>query len=437
VARPRLGLRSAATAGLALLLVLPFGLTDGGYYGRSYLELSLALAALSGIAVVTESAGRLSRSVVGMAGALGLLAGWVALSARWAEDAAGVALETRRCLLYAIGLLAVSLVVDRIRRRVLVLALMGALLAITLVGLWHRAVSGSAVDPFYGTLLSEPVGYPNAMGALTAIGAVIGLGLSSVTSERSARALRGAACVFVLALGLTGSRGGALAFGLGLVVLLTLAPRAGRWSLVGSAGSAVAIGGAACAVSAATGSAGILLAVTLVAAAAGAAVPGLGCRGACGVIAALVCAGTFVVVAQPPPTGSSLRTAYWRAAAAELRERPLLGSGAGTFHRTWREHRTVPAEVRDAHSLYIETLSELGPLGLALVLAVVAIPLAAAVRSRGDPLVASAAAAFAVFAVHAGLDWDWELPIVTLTALGCAGAVLVTEPSVTTRRRER
>jgi hypothetical protein len=29
-----------------------------------------------------------------------------------------------------------------------------------------------------------------------------------------------------------------------------------------------------------------------------------------------------------------------------------------------------------------------------------------------------------VFAVHAGLDWDWEMPVVTLTALGCAGVAL-------------
>ena len=70
----------------------------------------------------------------------------------------------------------------------------------------------------------------------------------------------------------------------------------------------------------------------------------------------------------------------------------------------------------------------LGPVGLALVLAIVAIPIATAVRRRGEPLVAVSGAAFAVFAVHAGLDWDWEMPVVTLVALGCAAAVL-TRPS--------
>ena len=121
------------------------------------------------------------------------------------------------------------------------------------------------------------------------------------------------------------------------------------------------------------------------------------------------------------------------AALAEARERPLLGSGAGSYFLSWREHRTVDTTVRDAHSLYVETLSELGPVGLALVLVVVAAPLCAAIRRRGDPIVATAAAGFAVFALHAGLDWDWEMPVVTLVALGCAGTVLAagTQSSVT------
>jgi len=80
--------------------------------------------------------------------------------------------------------------------------------------------------------------------------------------------------------------------------------------------------------------------------------------------------------------------------------------------------------VKDAHSLYVETLSELGPAGLVLVVALVAIPVAAAIRLRGDPVAAAAGGAFVIFAVHAGLDWDWEMPVVTLAALGCAAALL-------------
>ena len=60
----------------------------------------------------------------------------------------------------------------------------------------------------------------------------------------------------------------------------------------------------------------------------------------------------------------------------------------------------------------------------AAVLVVVAAPLATAIRGRGDPIVAAGGAAFVVFAAHAGLDWDWEMPVVTLVALACAGVVL-------------
>ena len=47
---------------------------------------------------------------------------------------------------------------------------------------------------------------------------------------------------------------------------------------------------------------------------------------------------------------------------------------------------------------------------------------------------ATAAAGFAVFALHAGLDWDWEMPVVTLVALGCAGTV---QPRARNRRSRR
>jgi len=36
----------------------------------------------------------------------------------------------------------------------------------------------------------------------------------------------------------------------------------------------------------------------------------------------------------------------------------------------------------------------------------------------------AAAAAYAAFLVHAGLDWDWEMPVVVVAALSCAGALV-------------
>src|SRR6266542_4459338 len=47
--------------------------------------------------------------------------------------------------------------------------------------------------------------------------------------------------------------------------------------------------------------------------------------------------------------------------------------------------RSTPKE-SDAHSLYVETLAELGPIGLALLSAALVVPLVAAVRARRHPL---------------------------------------------------
>ena len=72
----------------------------------------------------------------------------------------------------------------------------------------------------------------------------------------------------------------------------------------------------------------------------------------------------------------------------------------------------------DAHSLYVETAAELGLVGLAaLALFLGAIAACAARALRHDPaLAAGPAAALAAFGFHAGLDWDWEMPALTLVA---------------------
>ncbi len=108
-----------------------------------------------------------------------------------------------------------------------------------------------------------------------------------------------------------------------------------------------------------------------------------------------------------------------------MKAHPVLGAGAGSYERYYLIHRTTTQQVQDAHSLYLETLAELGPIGLALLLAFLALPLVAAVRMRRHPLVPVGCAAYAVFLVHAAADWDWELAGVTLAALLCGMACLL------------
>jgi O-antigen ligase len=124
---------------------------------------------------------------------------------------------------------------------------------------------------------------------------------------------------------------------------------------------------------------------------------------------------------------SNGRLDTWESAIDDIQAHPVLGAGAGTFERWWLEHRSVGMKVRDAHSLYLEVLAELGPIGLAALLALIAVPLVAAVRARRSPYVAPALAGFVALITHAGIDWDWEVPAVMLAGLTCAGVLLLAD----------
>ena len=121
----------------------------------------------------------------------------------------------------------------------------------------------------------------------------------------------------------------------------------------------------------------------------------------------------------------SNRSDYWRVAWREVEADPWLGGGAGSFQRYWLRHRSANLPVLDAHSLYLETLAELGPVGLALLLCVLAVPLLGLRAARRMSLAAPAFGGYVAYLVHAGIDWDWEMPAVTLTALVCGVALLL------------
>jgi O-Antigen ligase len=118
------------------------------------------------------------------------------------------------------------------------------------------------------------------------------------------------------------------------------------------------------------------------------------------------------------------RTILWSVAWRDAKAHPLLGSGGGTFEQVWNRERPVPSDVRNAHNLYLETLAELGPLGLALLVTALALPLVAAVRGRDRPLAFAAFGAYVAFVLHIAVDWDWQIASVTLAALLCGAALL-------------
>jgi hypothetical protein len=138
------------------------------------------------------------------------------------------------------------------------------------------------------------------------------------------------------------------------------------------------------------------------------------------VVALIAC-----VVAVPFALRGHERTAYWRVAVSEAEANPVAGSGAGTFTDWWLRERSDRSATKEAHALYLETLAELGPIGLVLVLCVLAVPIAAGLRGP-HPLLGTAVA---TYAVGAAADFHWELAGVTVPAVVLA-AVLVSEPSL-------
>jgi len=121
------------------------------------------------------------------------------------------------------------------------------------------------------------------------------------------------------------------------------------------------------------------------------------------------------------------RVEQWRIALGGFRENPFHGDGAGTFALRWQHERPRLGELRDAHSLYAEVLGELGIVGLALVVVALAGILGgffALARGPDRVLGGALLGAGVAWAVHAGVEWHWEMPAVTAWLFGAGGMAL-------------
>ncbi len=367
--------RSVAGAVLCAAAITLLSFRDGGFDPSSWRAATVALLAAAGLAIVLRQAAAPSRAQLAVMLGLAALAGWTALSALWSPDPGTSLLEAQRTLVYLAAIVAAVAVGGRL--------LTGTIAGIGLVCVYavgQRLLQGAPnpPDPFEGTLLQEPLGYANALGGLAAIGLAATVVFVRVPRLRLlAPALCG---LFLVTLALTESRGGWLAALAGTAVALSLAW--GRRRL---------------AVSVAT-VAGLALALAL-------ALP----------------AGSLVDEAA---ARGGDRAWYWHVAWQEASEYPLAGRGAGTFELAWLEEQPIPVSVVDAHSLYLETLGELGLVGLGLLALALAPPLVAVFRGAGRGVGAAAAGGYVAFLFHAGVDWDWELPAVTVAGLLCGAAIL-------------
>jgi O-antigen ligase len=136
--------------------------------------------------------------------------------------------------------------------------------------------------------------------------------------------------------------------------------------------------------------------------------------------------------------GNNGRIYHWEEALDAWRTDRLKGTGAGTYELTWARNRPVEFTVRDGHSLYLETLSELGIVGAVLLVAAlggIMVTLARRARGPDRALWLALFTATAVWALHAAQDWVWELPSVTAWVFAAGGVALARPPGAARRER--
>jgi hypothetical protein len=452
---------------LAALVALPVVLAffEGGYFDKPRLWAGLASCALV-VAAALASRRPLPASTPGRLalGGLALLAAWTALSVTWAPLSTPAIADANRLLLYlAFFTAALALLDSRVAIRVLEPAIALGSLAVILYGLSERLLPGVfelARDASALGRLSRPLTYWNAMGALAAIGVVLAVRLAGDRARPTWMRCAAAAGSAPLALGvyLSFSRGALAALALGLVLLALLARDRAQLrtlALLVPAGVLVAAAaGLLDGVRTLDGDAGqgaIMLVALVAVAAAAALVQRRLCARESGVFRAggvaldrrsrtLIAAGfvalaiaAFAVAAlvderRRAPAGAtaarltsieSNRYEYWPVALRAFGDDPLKGLGTGGYQVAWLRERPIPEGAFDAHSLYLETAAELGLVGLLALGLFLGGGAWAAVRAQArDPVAAAGlTAAGAVFLVHAGLDWLWEMPAVSLPAL--------------------
>ncbi len=493
-ARERLSslpLRRHGIAAVLAVVVFVLAYDDGAYSLKTQATSgvivwwAILLAGLIGVANVK----RLGFSGVCVAAALTGFAVWTLFSAWWSASAEASVADLDRTLLYLGVFLFVGLVARAGSGGTWADGLAAGISAIAVVALSSRLFPtlfshrGLATFlPGSQNRLSFPLGYWNGLGIFCALAVPLLLRPAILARRPLVRGLALMPVPIIVAdIYLASSRGAVATLLVATIVLLIASPR--RPALIG------AIGAAACGSAVTIGillarrtlvdgplegaaarsegrSAAWLIALACLATGAGYA---LACRywppaaspsrrwGRVASIFAGVLAVALVVVSHPvmrfnafkqSPDQVSLsgsggfvrahllsgngsgRWQFWTSAIDEWRTRPWTGRGAGSFEAWWAANGSLAMFVKDAHSLYLQTLGELGLIGLALLLAVllggVAMGIRRVRRSEGDTRVTNAAllAVLVGYAVAAGIDWMWELTIVSLVAMVCLALIV-------------
>lgn len=348
------------------------GSDQGGFFERTWPWAGLCLGAVGAIVLLNVGALRIATGGLILIAATVGICGWTALSWFWSSEPSNSLDEALRAPMYAAAAVVFVALAAAGGSLGLLLGVSAGTMGLAAYSLVDRYVTHDT------SALAGPLGYANALGALCGVGAVVVATLSLATWRRPLLAVPALASAVLLAAGLalTSSRGSwlAVAAGGGVVV----ASRLGRrWAIA---------------------------AVTLV-----------GLLEAC----------LLGLTAFTRPGVLEARGDYWHVAWHVARQHPLVGTGAGTFDLAWGAFGDLGrwGGVSDAHSLYLETLAELGVVGLVLVGGLAAPVFAAASRPALSATESAALGGAVAFLVHAGLDFDWEMPAVTAAGIACLAAI--------------
>jgi hypothetical protein len=484
----RLGIGALLILPAGLFVYLAFN--SGGFYPGPTAYVAVVLCFVLALRVMLagnpfEGAGR---GLALGAGAFALYALLTLISILWSHAPGRALAEFDRALVYLVALVLIgSLGRSPQRLRWMLRAFAAAIVGVCAAALITRLLPHlwPTTNAIAINRLAFPLTYWNALALIGAFGIVLCLHLSSDASEPAASRVLAAAAVPVLATTVyfTFSRGGIAAAAIGVVAYALIArPRALVSAVIATVPAGVAVAGAYHASLLATPNSTtpaaiiqgrhvayvVLACVAVAALVRGVLVIVLDRRlervrlpnrvrvqirrwGWGGVVAVTLIAivalnGTITREAQrfmkpaQPGTSSDYRARLtdpandgridmWRVSWHGFLQAPILGHGAGTYENTWAQYRPNADTVVDAHSLYLQTLDELGIIGFVLLVGVIVGLLgrtASFIRGPDRPLYAAAFTVMLVWAIHAGIDWDWEMPAVTLPFFALGGAILST-----------
>jgi O-antigen ligase len=459
----------------------------GGSGNAAVFPLGLVCIAFVVLGVALASSARLVLPRLDRAGTITVaaaiaLAGWAAAGVTWSIAADRSWDAANKGLVYVAALLLGVVFAGTGERaaRIFALCLAGVLAAALVWALVGKAIPSFFADAGREARLRDPVGYWNALALLADALLPLALWIATASRARVHRALGAAlAYVAVLALMLTLSRAGVLAgiAGLALWALLSRERLAGLLVAVVGGVPALAVAGwaftrpalvdngASYAARVDDGAVFGVLALLGLAVAVGVAyvvaidrvvlerrqdvVRWLRFTGAAlaaiGLVGLVVAVGNPVrwagdqlggstAVAQGPgrltEAGANNRLEWWGEAVDVFRAHPLAGAGAGTFAVARTAIRSDGTAVQQPHSVPLQLLAGGGIVALGLLLtfvagAVVGVRRTLARLTRGEREAAAAVVVLPfVYALHALVDYDFDLLAVTVPALASLGLLL-------------